>query len=241
MHRPLIAALVLLAQALPPMGPGLPMPPLRAPLMPPAAPAPADGITVGGSGYASAQATTAEITLRVSTRNGALTLDAQSLQPIVDALVRAGADRASVQIPPYLVGAAHTNNAAVTATVHHPTQMMLAQGMLTMAGTFASLRDIILNQADVRLSVDDCAALQRNAAARAMENARQNAQFMAKQIGKHAGRVLAIDGRGMPIGAQGACSSTFGLGPYGPPAPQPADMLTVKVYGSVTMRFAIRR
>jgi hypothetical protein len=83
--------------------------------------------------------------------------------------------------------------------------------------------------------------MQQNATARAIENATSSARFIAKQIGAHIGEVLAINDVGPAIGIQGVCTTSYGLGPYGPPAPQMADMLTVKVYAGVNMRFAIRR
>ena len=238
MLRPLILAAVLLAQAAlppvsPPMAPRVPMP------MAPSG-SPVDGISVTGSGYATAQATDAQVTLRMFTRNNALTLNAQTLQPIVDALVRAGADRSSIMLPPYMVGQAHTNNATIVASVHHPTQEMLQHGMVTIAGAFAANPDIVLSSAEVRLSVDDCAALERSAASSAVANARANASFIAQQIRKHVGTVLAVDARSMPMNVQPACYYAYSVGPYGPYPPQPAaDMLTVRVGASVTMRFAI--
>lgn len=219
-----------------------PMPVIREGPMIPAPAGASDGITVSGAGYASTRATDARVTLHVSARNNALTLNAQTLQPIVDALVRAGADHSSVALPPYLVGQAHTNSAAVTADVHHPTPAMLQQGMLTLADAFAAMPDVLLNSAQVRLSANDCAALQRTAESKAIANARSNAAFLAKQIGARAGDVLAIQVSGMPAGAQGACTFMYSMGPFGSPfsQPSPDGMLTVKVYSSVTMRFAIR-
>jgi hypothetical protein len=237
MYKPLILAAMLVAQAIPPMGTPAPMMPMR--------PMPAmglnDGITVSGNGYASAQATDATLMLHVSSRNNATSLDAQSLQPIVDALVRAGVDPASVQLPSYLVGNAHTNNATITASVHHPTLAMLQQGMVVLAGAFAAQPALLLNEAQVTLSVAGCSAVQRSALASAIANAKANAQFIAKTIGARVGPVLAVDERTPGIGSQGACTYGYTIGPYGPPAPSAADMLTVKVYAGVGMRFAIER
>lgn len=239
MLKPVILAAVLIAQAAPlPIIPRNPPPsvPMRI------AGDPVDGISVSGTGYATAQATQAQVTLRVSTRNNALTLNTQTLAPIVDALVRAGVDRSSVALPPYLVGQAHTNNATVTANVHHPTLVMLQQGMASIANAFAANPDILLNSADVRLSVDDCASLQRTATSNAIANARANAAFMAQQIGKHVGAVLALDARGSMMNVQPACFYSYSIGPFGAMYPQqsPAELLTVKVGANVTMRFAIR-
>jgi uncharacterized protein YggE len=218
MLKPLLVAAVVLAQvsaAPPPMsGPRVPMPNMEFGQR-------MDGITVTGNGYASAQATQADVMLHVSTRANALTLTRQTLQPIVDA---------------------HTNSATITAGVHHPTQAMLQQGMLALANTFASMPDILLNGAEIRLAAGNCVTLQHNAEASAISSARANAAFLAHQIGDKVGSVLAINAGGMPMGSESACSFTYYIGPYGAPQQMsPADMLTVKVYSNVTMRFAIKR
>lgn len=234
--RPLILAATILAQIGPP-----PMPPPITRFEPMApAQAPADGISVSGTGYASAPATDAQVSLHVSARSNALTLNAQTLAPIVDALVRAGVDRSSILLPPYLVGPAHTNNATITATVRHPTLVMLQQGMATIAAAFAADSDVILNSADVRLSVDDCPALSRAAASNAIANARSNAAFIAQRLRKHVGPVLAVDARGVSTNVRPGCYTFYSIGPYGAQQPPLADLLTVRTGASVTMRFAIQ-
>ncbi len=238
MYKSIFAAAAVLAQV------SMPQPmPVRMPAVLSAQQGVSDGITVTGTGYARAQASRAQVTLRISTRNNATSLSAQTLQPIVDALVRAGADRSSIIVPPYLLGQARTNNAAISATVLHPTLAMLQQGMLTIANAFASEPDLLLNSAEVVLSADGCAQLQRTAEAHAIANARSNAAFIAGTIGAHAGDVLAVEERSIPIGSEGACTMTYSVTPYGGPYPpmSPAEMLTVNVSSAVTMRIAIRR
>lgn len=231
----LFAALVLAQISTAPPPRGMPMGPTPV--------EPAGGITVIGNGVASVAASDATVTLRVASRNNALTLNAQTLAPIVDALVRAGADRASVSLPPYLVGQARTNNASITAVVHHPTQQMLQQGMVTIANAFAAMPDVLLTSADVRLTADNCTALARTAAANAISDARSNAAFVAQQIGAKLGPALSVDWHGSgSFGGQNQCMSIYSIGPMGPMGGQlsPADMLTVKVYSTVTMHYAIK-
>lgn len=230
---PLIFAAGLLAQVPPPA-----MPPME-----PRMPQVSDGIAVTGSSTASAPAADALVTLHVSTRGNALTLTRQSLQPIIDTLVRAGADPSAISLPPYLAGSAHTNNADIVMRVHHPTAQMLEQGLLMLTTTFASMPDLLLNSAMVRLSAGDCAQLQRTAAAAAIANAKSNAAFIAKQINATLGPALEVDmGNAAAFGADGGCTSGYSIGPYGSPFDRisPSEMLTVKVYSSVRMRFAIR-
>jgi|GEM_PF-2838166 len=234
MLKAVMLAAALLAQVAPQMQP-MPMRPM------PGRPDLSDGITVTGSGVATAPASSAQVTLHLSTRNNAQTLTQESLQWVVDALTQAGAQRASVMLPAYLVGQARTNNAAITAEVAHPTQAMLQQGLQTLVAAFAAHPDVLLNSAEVRLSADGCATLQRSATANAIANARANATFDAQQIGVRVGSVLAIEQTGLPApGAPGACTTIFGIGPYGPQPQVFSEMLTVKVFAYVTMRFGIR-
>lgn len=246
MLKTLVAAAVIVAQgsAAPPAPPAMPMPmPARVPMPPMQQPDNRmDGITVAGSGYASAQADEAAVSLHLSSRGNALTLNRQTLQPVADALIKAGADASSVQFPAYLVGEAKTNNATITAIVHHPTQQVLQQGMVTLANAFASMPDVLLNSAEIRLTASNCSTLQRRAEASAIASARSNAAFVAQQIGGRVGEVLAVNALGMPVGNDNACSLGYSIGPWGSSFQQsPSEMLTVKIYSSVTMRFAIKR
>jgi uncharacterized protein YggE len=237
MFKTLVFAVALLTQVAVPAGQGAGLPPMG-----PTPVEPSSGIRVTGNGFASAPASQATVTLHVSTHNNALTLNAQTMQPIEDALVKAGADRSSVTLPPYLVGQAHTNNAEITALVRHPTQQMLQQGMLIIANAFASMPDIVLNAADVVLQADNCQTLERNAEANAIANARSNAAFLAKQIGGKLGSVMSVEVlAGSPFGSEGGCTFRYSIGPYGPSfQSSPADMLTVKVYSTVRVHYAIK-
>lgn len=241
MFKPLLLAGVLLAQALPPAVP-MPLPPMGTPSRFPRAAGPSDGISVAGNGYASAAATKAVLVLHVSSRTNGLTLDAQTLAPVIDALVKAGVPRSDVSLPAYLVGQAHTNNVAITATVHNPSAAMLQSGMVTVANAFASLRDVLLNGAEIRVSTPHCAQLTHAAEAAALRNARDNAAFIATQLHVHLAHVLAVSAYGPPSVGPAACTTTSFIGPYGPavPASSPAEMLEVKAYSNVSMRFAIR-
>jgi hypothetical protein len=126
--------------------------------------------------------------------------------------------------------------------VHHPTQQMMQQGMLTLANAFAGMPDVLLNSAEIRLTADNCSALQRRAEANAIASARSNAAFVAQQIGGRVGSVLAVNALGTAIGNDNACNFGYTIGPWGSSFPQSqSDLLTVKVYSSVTMRFAIKR
>jgi uncharacterized protein YggE len=235
MLKPLLVAAVLLQ--VPPRP--LPLPIGSAPMIP-APRVTQSGILVSGAGMVSVPATSADVTLHVSSRNNALTLNQQTLQPIVNALVSAGVARDAISIPPYMVGAVHTNMAEIVAHVDHPTEAMLRQGMLILANAFAATPDILLNDAFVTVHGDGCQALWQQAEARAIAQARQDAEFIAKQTGVHVGELLAAEEDTPP---PESCARGFGIGPYGAPGMNYnfADLLTIQVRSNVQMRFAIKR
>ncbi len=200
-----------------------------------------DGITVRGSGTANVQATTATLMLFVTTRNNGQNVTAAALSPIVDALVRAGVPHNDIALPMYLSPGAHTTNATITVTIHNPTVAMVQNGIASLPAASPLPPDLYLNSAQVRLTTDDCSNAIRQAQAAALREARENAQGIAQQIGKHVGAVLAVDTQNAPYTPEGQCSSGYSLGPYqNMQFTSPADYLRVRVYASVTMRFAIR-
>lgn len=232
MYKALFAAVALLAQALPPISrPIGPVPVIPRDVR--------SGIMVSGAAVISAPASSADVTLHVSTRNNALTLNQQTLQPIVDAIVHAGVPRDAISLPPYMVGAARTNMAQIVAHVDHPTEAMLRQGMLVLASAFAGTPDILLNDAFVMVHGNNCESLFRQAEARAIAQARQNAEFIAKQNGVHIGELLAAE---EDTPAPTECSRGFGIGPYGTGAAGDnfSNLLTIQVQSNVQMRFAIK-
>lgn len=88
-----------------------------------------DGITVNASAGVQAPAISAMLTLHLSAPNNMMTVNATTLQPLVDALVRAGVDRQSIVLPIYLQGPVRANNVQITGKVLHPTAAMLKAGI----------------------------------------------------------------------------------------------------------------
>ena len=203
---------------------------------------PNDGITVNGSAAIAAPAARAMVTLHVMARNNAMTITNASLQPVADALVRAGVERSSVTLPLYLQGNAHTNNAEVSGTVEHPTQTMLQNGIAQLAGAFGSMPDLILNAAEIRLTADGCEQLEQKAEAAALRQARANAEYIAKQLNVRVGAVQAVQASGFAPDFSQSCMTQYSIGPFGAPYPMQnaQDYLTVRVFGSVSVRYAIR-
>ncbi|MDQ6929764.1 MAG: SIMPL domain-containing protein [Candidatus Eremiobacteraeota bacterium] len=224
--------------------------PISAPIrqMPPGPRGPADnhgGITVSGAGQATGAAEQARVTLQIISRNNQMTLDAQTLQPVVDALIRAGADPKSVIEPPYLSGPAKSAYATLTATVKNPTADQLQRGVLTLSQTFAGMPDIAVQQAGVNLTIDDCTALRSSARRAALAQAHAQALDIAKQSNVSLGNVIAVQsygdgGAGNP-NSPSSCGSYYQLGP-GTNAQfnSPDDYLRVRIFTNMTVTYAIR-
>lgn len=232
----LVGGVVLLgAQSMPPVGiPPVGMPPMRG-AQPP------DGITVRGSGSASATATSATLSLFITTRNNTLTITSASLAPVVDSLVNAGIQRRDIVVPVYMTSEAHTNNATITATVRQPTTAMLQNGITQLSTAFTSMPNLLLNNAQVRLTLDNCDAVLRQAQAAALKQARANADSLARQLGLHIGAVAAVDEQSGSLDTGGKCNSGYSIGPYqNMPFNSPSDYLAVRVYANVSIRYSIR-
>ena len=227
---------------LPPL-PGMPMP------MPMGPRGQADphsgGISVNGIGQLSAAADVARVTLNLAARNNQLTLNKTTLQPVVDALVRAHVDPASIVEPIYLQGAASSNYATVGGTVNQPTVPMLQDALQTLTSAFAAMPDILVNQASVMVSISDCTALRSNARRAALQQAHAQALEIANASGVHLGKILAVQAYGDSGGGAGqsinSCSSYYQIGPGNMPSFQSlADYLQVRVGSNVNVTYAIR-
>lgn len=201
-----------------------------------------DGITVNASASVRAPATSATLTLHVNAPNNTMTLNATALQPLVDALVRAGVDRQSIALPFYLQGPVRTNNAQITGRILHPTMAMLKTGIEQIGSAFSSMPGVTLTGVDVRLQADNCDSLFRQAQAAALRQARASAEYIAKQLHVRAGSVLAVQGpfAGDP---EFGCSSAYSFGPFGSSQPltDGQSYFSVRVFSSVTARYEIRR
>jgi len=217
------------------------MPQMGAPAIPVRGAQPPDGITVRGSGSATARATSATLSLYVTARNNTLTITSASLTPLVNALVNAGIQRSDIVTPVYMTPEAHTNNATIAATVRQPTTAMLQNGIIQLSTAFTSMPNLLLNNVQVRLTLDGCDAVVRQAQSAALKQARANAEGVARQLGLHIGAVVAVDEQSGSLDSDGKCVSAYSIGPYqNMPFNSPSDYLAVRVYANVSIRYAIR-
>ena len=237
---PLTVAAQLLQPPLPPRIPPQGAPPARSDQRP-------GGITVSGIGQAQAAADTARVTLNLSARNNTLTLNKTTLQPVVDALVRAGVDPNSIVEPFYLEASASTNYATISGSVDHPTVQMLQDGIQTLTSAFTALPNILVNQASVTVTVNECTVLRTKARRAALEQAHAQALEIANASTVHLGKIIAVqafgDNGGQGIYSQtpaNSCSSYYQLGPGNMPFMLPADYLRVRIFSNVNVTYAIR-
>lgn len=209
----------------------------------------AGGITVNGAGQAQAPADIARVTLNLSSRNNALTLNKTSLQLVVDALIRAHVEPESIVEPIYLEGRASTNYATVCGTVNHPTVQIIQDGMQTLTSAFAAMPDILVNQAGVSVTLNDCTLMRTKARRAALEQAHTQAQEIASASGVHLGKILTVQAYGDNGGGGGmypqvspnSCTSFYQIGPGNmPPFMTLADYLQVRIHSNVNVTYAIR-
>ncbi len=222
---------LLLAQVIPTMQiapPAFPVSPSNA----------TQGIGVTGTGTASAPATSAQVTIMLNaTQNAAMTRE--SLQPIVDAIKRAGGT--NIIEPVYTASAARFNSASVTFTVDHPTPEKIQNGVQMMGTTIAQGQGINLSQAQVLLRLADCSAVAAQAQREALRRARANADSIAQQLGIHVGAVISVDSRSFGVSSQGDCETQYSVGPYMPQPMALDDYTRVKVTANVSVRYAIKK
>jgi uncharacterized protein YggE len=201
------------------------------------------GITVTGSAVSRIPATSARITLNLTTADRSLSLDAQALQSVVDALVKAGADPSSVQLPPNFNAPGKSNFAFVTATVQHPSTAMLQRGIVTVGTSVATTKNLVLNGAMVVVIAQHCAVAMDTVRSQAIERARAKAESIAKDLGVQVGGVLNVQSQEQNW-PDGSCQWQYNMNGYmgNPDAePQsPQDYVTVPVQSNITITYTIK-
>jgi uncharacterized protein YggE len=232
-------AVVALAQAVVPVRQRGPMPGFG-----PSAPsATSRGITVTGTANLRIPATSARVLLTITSADRKLTLDTASLQPVVDAIVKAGADPASVQLPPNFSAPGGSNVATLTATIAHPTLQQMQSGVISVGTVIAEQKDMVLQNAQVQVSAADCASAVDRARSGAVHQAREKAESLAKDLGVRVGGAINVNSFDQ-LAADGTCSFMYsinGFNNFSPQSPQtPSDYTTVPVTSNVTITYAIK-
>ncbi len=201
----------------------------------------AHGITVSGLASAHIPATSARITLRLGSADRRMALDTQSVQPIVDALVKAGAQRGSVHLPITFSAPGASSMAEISATFAHPSAAQVQRGVVTVGSVIAGLKDVVLSGADVYLTAANCSATLAIVRNKALADAHAQAASIAHTLNLRMGDPVDVRTSDAKL-ADGSCIVQYYISPYpGPQGPQTAeDYVTVPVTSVVSVTYAIR-
>lgn len=202
------------------------------------------GITVNGTATTRIPATSARISLNLTTADRKLTLDSAALRPVVDALVKAGADPQSVHLPLNFAAPGSSNLASIVATIDHPTVQQMQAGIVLVGAAIAEQRNLVLTNAQVQLTADDCGKTVEEVRRDAVRHARAKAESLASDLGVHVGSAINVNSFD-PLASDGSCSWQYYVNGYGnfsnPQSPQkPGDYVTVPVTENVSITYAIK-
>lgn len=222
------------AQGIPPrassyLGPG--SPPVR-------------GITVNANAGVRTPADIAQVVLQIGNRDNRSAILPEMVNPIKNALVAAHADRGSVLEPFYLGGPAQSSIITLTATFTHPAAGAIQSAILTLANGFAQSPSVYVQNANVILTVQNCAAARMRAHRAALEEARVQAADIARASGQTLGALIAATAfetnAAGPSPSATSCVSQYQVGQYNtPPYTKAEDFLEVNVYSNFSATFAL--
>lgn len=199
-----------------------------------------DGVTVFGTARASAPATLLVLTMNVTARDHYSGLSASDLQPLIETLVRSGASRSDITLPPYLTGDLKLRSVPVTLTLHNPDAGAVARGIGTVAHFLLTTPTLWVATASVQSNVADCDALVRDVQRSAVAQARENAQRLATYAQAKLGAVTGIYAERASYSESAACTRTNAI--WYPNGVLPlSQYLNVELTGMVRMRYAIAR
>jgi len=207
-----------------------------------APPPAARGITVNGSAAASAPATSARITLYLVSRNNTVAYTTQAVQPVIDAMVKAGVDRNSITLPLNFSAPGNSSSATITGSVEHPTLAQLQNGIVTVGTAINGIPGAILQNVNVELTLGDCEPLVDKARSGAITRARAKADDIAKQLNVKLGSVQAVNAANeLQLRADGSCMTMLNFNPFQAPTfEQTGDYLNVTVSSAVTITYGMR-
>jgi uncharacterized protein YggE len=220
-----------------------------------------DGINVTGYGMAVAQADSAIVELYFSTTTTAYPrsdsgsgssdgstpesvqtttgISEEDLQPVIDALVAAGVDRADIE---YL-GGSYYDPYYASATLRITVRELDAVGGVIDAGTSGAsgLTDVYLQSSYVSYTLADCAALEESALDAAIADADARSTTLASALGVTRGSIQGASSDAYwPYGGT-ACGGGY-LGPYavGGIAYAEGQSQQVTMYSTVSVTYAIQ-
>jgi hypothetical protein len=200
-------------------------------------------IMVTGSAVSRVPASLARVTLGLNSNDRQPIYSAQTIQPVIDALIKAGADPASVRVPLSLTTSGNWSAASISATFSQPTAAIVQTGIKSAETVVASMRDTTLSGVWLTLTASNCGAVEDTARTQALSQARDRAQSIASGLNVHLGAVLTVHSLD-PIPTDGACSVQYTVGQYsggnfdGPLGPD--DFASVPVHSNLMVTYAIK-
>lgn len=210
------------------------------PSVPPPNPSPSvhHGVTVSALGVSHIDAATARVTLRLGSRTNAAIYNATVLAPVIDAMVQSGVDRASIEMPPNFQAPGNAVFATISGTAKNPTVDMMQRAVTTVGAAISAIPGAILQETQISLKADHCEAMQSDARNAAIALAHNKAVAIAKQLGVKLGSVTSVTSNDQAQ-PDGSCANSYSITPYSPNIEKPADYLSIPVYSSVTITYAI--
>lgn len=200
-------------------------------------------ITVVGSAERRVSATLARVTLGLSSNDHQPIFNAQNIQPIIDALTKAGADPSSVHVPLSLATSGTWTNASISAAFSQPAAAVVQDGIKSAEAVVASMKDVTLSGVWLVLTASNCSAVTEALRNEAISQAHTKALSIASNLNVHLGAALTVNSFDQNP-ADGSCSTEYtvgqysGAGPKGPLAPD--DYNTVPVQSHLSVTYAIK-
>jgi hypothetical protein len=200
-------------------------------------------ITLTGSAVNRVPASLARVTLGLMSNDRQPIYSAQTIQPVIDALIKAGADPASVRVPLSLSTSGNWSAASISAAFSQPTAAVVQDAIKSAETVVGSMKDTTLSGVWLALTASNCEAAENAARIQAISQARDSAQSIASGFNVHLGAVLSVHSLD-PIPADGSCSAQYTVGQYsggnfeGPLAPD--DFVSVPVRSNLMVIYAIK-
>ncbi len=200
-------------------------------------------ITVNGSAESRVPATLARVTMGLSSTDHQPVFTAQNIRPIIDALIKAGADPSSVHVPLGLTSSGAWSAASISAAFSQPTAASVQGGIKSAATIVASMKDVTLTGVWLDLTASDCSAVLEGLRHDAVSQAHAKALSLASDLKVQLGAALTVASFDQNA-ADGSCSTEYAVGQYsgeGPKGPiAPTDYATVPVQSHLSVTYTIK-
>ncbi|MGB6987258.1 MAG: SIMPL domain-containing protein [Candidatus Aquilonibacter sp.] len=200
------------------------------------------GITVTGTGSSRTPATTVRISVQLGSADRSNGLDKQKLQPIVDALIKAGANPSRIRLPLTFNAGVGANIASINVTFPRPTAKTVQNGVASAAAALATVKDaVVLYNLQVFVIAQNCQHTLAIARQQAIASARAKAEAIAKDLNVQIGPAISAESHEM-TSADGSCFAQYFISAQGDQSglQTPQDYVTVPATANITITYAIK-